>query len=386
MLGSTDTELTADWLAARGVQYLVVGPERLEGERSFDPFRRETDDLVVLPARRLDPAGGALAVHRLLAESALGVVDRASREEDRTTRAVDQQPTVLLLDASDGSGRSQLRTLLEALARPSGPVQARTVAESGSLLDRRALPDKRMSPPDTVDLQGVESDLGAIAGDIDSFGGTVGTDDPRTAQWRRMLLVAGAGTAKERAGLAAAVRSEVQAAIGLVELPSTDLITVTSHRADLPIAVRNTTTHRLKLAMALDSSDLLIDTPNQLIELGPGETVDISVPVRLDRAGEFSLNVRLTSADGRFALAEQELRVRSTSVPGAGIAVSAGALLFSRCGGFGTYGASGGNRSSSRSPTSQHGERRLGGTAGTVRAAHWPGRAGAASSHACRSG
>lgn len=341
LLGSTDSDPTMAWFAARGVRYLVVGPERLRSgepdqtgnpdddradDPGFDPFIVGPKKMVALPAQRLDPQGGAPAVHRLLATSALGVVDRSPKDD--SAPPVSQAPTVVVVDAADGAGRSQLRTLLEAVVQPGGPLQGRTVTEVGGALNLGSLPSGSLAPAEPPALGDTAKDLGDMSGDIDAFVATVGADDPRADAWRRTMLVAGASGGPERKVLVTRVHDDIRMSLMGVELPTTDLITVTSHRADLPIAIRNPTTRRMRLAMQLDSSDLVIDTPSQVIELAPGETVDLRVPVELNRAGEFSLQVRLTTRDGRFLLAQQELRVRSTSVPGAGIAVSVGALLF----------------------------------------------------------
>jgi hypothetical protein len=351
MVGATDDAATLRWLAARGVRFMVVGDDRLavaagggdgEPDRSDAPSERDPRapfDLgygaIGFPVQRLDPRGGEQAVHRFLAGAAVGVVDADDRDPPNTSDGANASgiagrpaPFTVTAETATSEGRAQLTTLLRALSRPGGPVTAGRLSDVGAGLDPRNLPERDLTPPATLELGATAADLDAIEFDIASYIATAGDDDPRPDGWRQMWLVAAGGTSAQRRALVDQVRAETIATLSTIELPATELITVTALRADLPVSLRNTGARRIRLALEFSSEDLVIEDAPREVELEPGETVDLALPVRLNRSGEFELNLRLLTADRRIVLAEDALRVRSTAVPGAGVAVSVAALAF----------------------------------------------------------
>jgi uncharacterized membrane protein len=106
-------------------------------------------------------------------------------------------------------------------------------------------------------------------------------------------------------------------------------VTVTAHRADVPVAIHNRGSRPLDVALRIESSDLeLIGPTVRQLRLEPGATTDVAVPVRVNRSGDFRVRVEVTSPDGLVVLAERTLTVRSTAISGAGVVLSVGALCF----------------------------------------------------------
>jgi hypothetical protein len=133
----------------------------------------------------------------------------------------------------------------------------------------------------------------------------------------------------ERAGFVTTVQSLVRRELGTIEVARDQPITVTAHHADLPITLHNRGPRNLVVSFEVSSSDLEIRGPLvRSLRMDAGATVDVVVPVGVNRSGDFRLQVRVATADGRIPLADGALTVRSTAISGVGVVLSLGALVF----------------------------------------------------------
>jgi hypothetical protein len=185
-------------------------------------------------------------------------------------------------------------------------------------------------PPSSTDLALLAQDLGMLHGRIASYVATVGDGDPTVADLRQSLLVAGRSELDhaERARYLSDVDATMRTALSGVELADSGALTVTSHRARLPVTLHNTSGRSLHVAVRAESSQLAMLGAPVTATLSPGATEDIEIPFRVSRSGDFAVRVTVTSPDGAFVLTAQDVTLRSTAVSGVGIVLSVGALAF----------------------------------------------------------
>jgi hypothetical protein len=379
LVSPTDTPGLLRWLAARGVStFLVPDPaeaaapadDDAEGSGAEDaddgaadeddpggdeatrpdiPFRITDIDRphVALPVERVRadaaqdaaaggiPDGGPVALaHRVLAGLAVVAVAGGSQAPP---------PAVLLVEDLDlpegaaGTAATGLEgataALLAGLAQP-GPLSPVPVAAlDPGRADRYPveLENWDLPAPAASDLGGLATRLAEARAQLDSFVATVGPSDPMVGRLQSAVLALGAQDLQtgERAAVLVAMGELVRSQLGTVVLDRDQPVTVTAHRADLPLAIHNRGTRPLDVAVRIESSDLEVVGPAvRLLRLGPNATTDVAVPVRVNRSGDFRVSVEVTSPDGRVALAERTLTVRSTAISGVGVVLSIGALVF----------------------------------------------------------
>ena len=136
-------------------------------------------------------------------------------------------------------------------------------------------------------------------------------------------------SAVERSAVVSSVQALVRRELGTVQITRDQPITVTAHHAELPITVHNSGPRALTVSFQVSSSDLEIQGPQvRTLRLDTGATIDVMVPVRVNRSGDFRLDVHVASADGLLPLADGALTVRSTAISGVGVVLSLGALAF----------------------------------------------------------
>ena len=133
-----------------------------------------------------------------------------------------------------------------------------------------------------------------------------------------------------RATLSEIIARRVSAGLQVVEVSNDDPITITSHRATVPLTLRNRSDRPLTVKVDISSTELTIEGTNaRLLVLHAGRTVDIEVTVRVARSGDFALHVLVTTPDGALTIAgPTTVTLRSTAISGLGLIISLGALAF----------------------------------------------------------
>jgi hypothetical protein len=185
-------------------------------------------------------------------------------------------------------------------------------------------------PTHAADLTELIEDLGRLRARVQSFGATAGEGDPAIAELRRSLLVAGRAnlTHPERVALLVEVEAVMREGLAGIELVDGGALTVTSHRARLPVTLRNTSNRALDVAVTAESAELAMLGAPVRVTLPPGATEDVEIPFRVSRSGDFVVEVSVATPDGGFLLASRTVTLRSSAVSGLGVVLSIGALAF----------------------------------------------------------
>ena len=126
-----------------------------------------------------------------------------------------------------------------------------------------------------------------------------------------------------------AVYATVSGVLDAFTTPSDQSVRLTARRADLPFTIHNGLNTDARVVLVLQS-DGRIDFPDgDVIEavLVPGRN-RIAVPVRARTSGDARLQVTVRSPDDArlLQLRSTQLMVRTTSLPGVGVALFVGAL------------------------------------------------------------
>ena len=220
------------------------------------------------------------------------------------------EPTTLaaLLDMIASEPALRLTTVDDLLAQepPAGeititlPDQLSDPGDFGLYLARRVQVEQR--------LEAYEALLG---------------HDPAPVELLRTLLAVSAGqylTTGQRAAFLDAVDQQVTQQATGVDFVGRGPITVTEHRADLPVTLMNDRPTPVTVALELASDGLdATGAARPVFTLAPGRN-DLSVPVEAAASGRTSVRVTVTTPDqaGAITLAAGTLSVRFADAGGAG--------------------------------------------------------------------
>ncbi len=319
-----DSPAQLQWLAARGVDRFILTPDVPGGGLAgglvpltiagiATPHRGYAAATLDAPLAATDGNPVLQANHLLAALAA-------------DTLAGIHEPAVVLAPYPTGGDLATLASFLDGLGTSAllTPTPASDLPASGTNPVEVPAPDQPGG-----DVRELFADLDQLEGRIVSFGATVGPDDPAVAELRRSLLVAGDNGLDhdERRDYLTQVDAVLDGQFSGVTMADGGALTVTSHRARLPVTIRNGSTRTLDVAVMAESSELTMLGDPVAVRLEPGATEDLEIPFRVSRSGDFAVDVRITSPDGGLVLAAQEVTLRSTAVSGVGIVLSVGALI-----------------------------------------------------------
>jgi hypothetical protein len=337
---------TADTLAARardGVDQLVVPSELLRPldearwPLAFDrPFQVDGGDggafRAVMDDESLRAHIGAtgdpvLDAHRLLADLALlysqqpGIPRGVSFSLPAT--GTDAEFLDTLLAGLAAGGVLEAATIDRVLARAEVGYEGGFDVREGEPLVRELI----IEP--APDVSGYRADLQATESRLEPYRQLAGPDDA-LPEVEELLRVSGAAELDEtarRAYLDAAV-ARVASLADSIEAPEQSRVTLTAREGRIPIELVNHLDHPVEVLVRLDSDKLEFpEGAEQRTELEPGDNRLVWL-VRSRASGAFPVDVSVHSPDGRLRLDDTRFTMRSTAVPGIGIALSALAALF----------------------------------------------------------
>ncbi|HEX6423687.1 MAG TPA: DUF6049 family protein [Acidimicrobiales bacterium] len=185
------------------------------------------------------------------------------------------------------------------------------------------------APTTTADLRPIAPALRSARDRVAGVGDLL--DDPDTGASLDQSLLLGTGATTEpgeRRAYIERTASALDDLDGIVALPVEYRITLTSRSSTIPVALTNLSEQPLTVRVELEADQLEFPKGRVLTEaLAPG-TTRIDVPVRTRTSGAFSMVVTVTSPDGSIVLDTSTFDVRSTTISGVGLVLSAGAGLF----------------------------------------------------------
>jgi hypothetical protein len=277
------------------------------------------------------PDDGSFRANQVLARLALRGVG--------SEEAVVLGGPALGLDAKDA-----LAAVLRALTRPGGPRPVSLGTVPGGPSERpaeRPAQDLRSVADQVAELQArlVTFEGFAQGGDPDGdpafpappTPALAMTDDATGATDGDQRLVAALTRQRnpaDRDRALALLDSQLTRDLGVIELHDPQPVTLAARRAPLPVVLDNNAGETRTVLLRFRSDGLVSPDDGRVVEIGPG-TSSINVDIEARSLGVSPLEVSVWTPDGTTQLAAAQFDVRSTAIPGVGIAVSlvAGAVL-----------------------------------------------------------
>lgn len=271
-------------------------------------------------AGHLTSGDGPAAAHRFLAELTITWLQAPA----------DQRGIVVHLPPDAPIDPGVVATALGALA----DGQAARVVPIAQLFSDVPSPDEgpttlEPAPTSTADLRPIAPALQSARDRVAGVGDLLDDPDTGASLEQSLLLSTGAATAADQRrpyiDRTAAALDDLD---GIVTLPEEFRITLTSRSSTIPVALTNLSEQELTVRVELEADQLEFPDGRVLTTaLAPG-TTRLEVPVRTRTSGAFSMEVTVTSPDGSIVLDTSRFDVRSTTISGVGLVLSAGAGLF----------------------------------------------------------
>lgn len=234
-------------------------------------------------------------------------------------------PVVLTASPSLGVGPADLAVVVEALEQP-GIVAAvplpRIVAELTNELSPSERPRQDLRQTGPLLEQTLE-DLR----EYESFH-VSGPLPPAYLESRVLAALAVDVAPQRRRERLAAVRADINDALGVISLPEGRTVNLAATTSPLPLSVTSTASGPRRVRVTFSSDKLTFPGgDSRVVELDQGTTAfDFVVESR--SFGVSPLDVVISTPDGSRELARTRITIRSTAVPGLGMLLSGAALVF----------------------------------------------------------
>jgi len=273
------------------------------------------------PGRAPDPRAGVegavLRAHRLLARLVLEHEAGATLSKVVAGGVGGEPPAVLdrVIEALAASSRFRLVTTDADQADDPTP----TGAQIGKLSIELGTP----ATGALQDLSAVADPLAQSERDLRTYSSFFlgGPGSPQDYRMDLSLALATDLDDGQRSARVRAVIDQVSAELGVISFPPDQSFTVAARSASIPLTVDNAAAGPRQVQLRFRSDKFVIANAGSTITLEPGtNTVDVALEAR--SLGASPLSVSVLSADGEQVLAGSRLQVRSTAVPGLGLALA----------------------------------------------------------------
>lgn len=304
-------------------RFLLASPDAGEGP---DPAPSTTDAIALDPIvlNRLASEGSpALVASRVLTELAVIWFEQPGVPRGAVLPlGTDTDPAAVqaILDGLR-AGEVFSAVSLDQLFAATSPL-----VDPGDNAVTRALTPEGVSTIAPEEAEEVQDTRAAL----DSFGGMVGADSPRTDALERQLLLATASelTGRDRTAHAQAVVAAVDTVANGVSGPERFTLTLAARNGTIPLTLRNDSGIPLHVVVRLRSAKLDFPEGTEIERTLTEPLTRLDIPVTARASGAFPLTIEVTSPDGQRRLVMSRYTVRSTAVAGAGLLLSFGAGLF----------------------------------------------------------
>ena len=235
----------------------------------------------------------------------------------------DPKPIVIAVDQQVDDPVDVLGPLME-MAETEAGLEAFGLSavvdpsEQGLALGTR--PSEDLSP--LVEPLGVVDDL------LSTYQGFYlnGPNTPADYDQRITRLLATGTEPRARDEAIAAMTSQLEIELQSIGLPENQSVTLAAQSAPIPLTVENGTSGARQVVLRFESDKIEVAENGKLIIVEPG-TRSIDVQIEARSLGVSPLEVSVETPDGRHVLATTRFQVRSTAVPGVGLAISAVGLV-----------------------------------------------------------
>ncbi len=286
----------------------------------------------VIPAGDSGNRGGAVgAGHRELARLMSHAPDGTTPRLlggfgplDRVRPDAFGDPAVLdvLLEVLDETGAAEATPASDPSSRPFTVLELGRAAQALAVraeLAPAGAPALDLGPS-TESLTGIQDLLSTYDGFYQD-----GPDSPADLRARVARALAVDYSADERRRELGEMARLLNNELLRVELPPDQKVTLAARRAPIPLIIENNATGARNVLLTFRSANVTVTENNKLITVQPGVN-PIEVEVEARALGESPLVVTVRTPDGRHELKTARFRVRSTAVPGLGLAISAAGL------------------------------------------------------------
>ena len=338
VLGSTAVPATLDLLSRLGTTGHVVSAERLDPRPvtasygSTYPARLLDSSGVAHPAlvadqdlarHLVDPRGSVSATQQLVADLAL----LAWSDPSVTRTAIVTMPEALAVDALT------LDLVLGAVEdAPFLHLQSlHDLFEASLATDAAAAVTYELWPEPVTPVSRRATDRSLAETAVAAYTAILGGPHPDAAALNDLLEMTAAAELDGDAmdAYLSTVYDTVSGVLDEFTTPTSQSVRLTTRRADLPFTIHNGLDTNARVVLVLQSDGRLDFPAGNVIEavLVPGHN-RIAVPVRARTSGDARLQVTVRSPDDARLLQLQsvQLMVRTTSLPGVGVALFVSAL------------------------------------------------------------
>lgn len=179
-----------------------------------------------------------------------------------------------------------------------------------------------------VDLGPAAESLTGVQDLLSTYDGLYGDgrDSPADLRARVARALAVDHSADERSDELGQISSLLNDELLAISLPPDQKVTLAARRAPIPLTIENKASGARNVLLTFRSANVTVTENNKLITVLPGAN-PIYVDVEARALGESPLVVTVRTPDGRHVLSTTRFRVRSTAVPGLGLAISAAGLV-----------------------------------------------------------
>lgn len=213
--------------------------------------------------------------------------------------------------SAGGSSPGPFTLLTLDAAAPAVAVQEQSPAEA---------PVQDLAPV-AERIRGIQDLLGTY----DSFYAS-GSSSPASLRSQVVNALSLDRTDAARAKTLDNIALELSNGLTAISLPSNQTVTMAARRVPIPITIDNTAQGDRRVLLRFRSDKLVVTEQGTVITLQP-DTNSINVEVESRSLGESPLEVSLYTPDGRHLLSTSRYRVRSTAVPGVGLAITIAGLI-----------------------------------------------------------
>ena len=338
VLEPTAGPATLDLLGRLGAVGHVVSAERLDprpvtaSHGSTHPARLLDSAGIAHPAlvadpdlarHLVDPRGSVSAAQQLVADLALlawsdPTVTRTAIVTMPAGLAIDALTLDLVLGAVENAPFLHLRSLPDLL-------EASLAADAAAAVTYDLWPE----PVTPVSRRATDRSLAETT--VAAYTAILGGPHPDATALNDLLEVTAAAEldGDAMATYLSAVYARVSDVLDQFTTPSNQNVRLTARRADLPFTIHNGLDTDARVVLVLQSDGRLDFPEGDVIEavLAPGRN-RIAVPVRARTSGDARLQITVRSPDDArlLQLRSTQLMVRTTSLPGVGVALFIGAL------------------------------------------------------------
>lgn len=243
-----------------------------------------------------------------------------------------------ILAAGDDVGRHGVTLGTPDLDPPSADVLAafsdllsRTPGLQPATLDEIAVRTDRLRLGDAEVIVDLPDDSGGLLAErldlVDELtlsarsSGSMLTDDDRPARWTTLIsLLPSAALSDDMVGaIAEQLRTEQEAVLRSIEMPSSFSFNLTARTGTVPITFHNTTDEPITIRVRLSSSKLVFPEGDEVVTLDPNAFTEVRVPLEARSNGTIPVTLEVLTPEGEVPLTAPiplEAKVRALAALG----------------------------------------------------------------------